>query len=283
MYYLCVLSIFKNEAMNIEEWLNHYLWQGVDHFYLINNGSTDNFKEIIDPYVKKGYITLYDLPKQKSQKEHYNYVFHDANLKEKCKWMIMCDLDEMIFSTGKDMSRNIREYLKAHETIPYILCSMFMFGSRDEYHHPKSIRKAFVYREKRLHEYGKYIIQPKYVQYLHVHRADTNVDPVVDDENLHLFHYIIQSKEYFDKIKKQRGDVIYENNGRDDQYFIDRDFREVHDLTLYNLLNKAEKDKLMEHFVPQNQVGEIVKTVYALVFLVALSFIIIILKNSVKI
>ena len=43
MYYLSILAIFKNEAMNLKEWIEHYILNGVEHFYLINNGSTDNF------------------------------------------------------------------------------------------------------------------------------------------------------------------------------------------------------------------------------------------------
>lgn len=43
-YFLTCLAIFKNEAMNLKEWLDHHLWQGVEHFYLINNGSEDDYK-----------------------------------------------------------------------------------------------------------------------------------------------------------------------------------------------------------------------------------------------
>ena len=53
-YFLSVLSIFKNESHILEEWLNHYINEGVDHFYLLNNNSDDNytkyfFREEIGP------------------------------------------------------------------------------------------------------------------------------------------------------------------------------------------------------------------------------------------
>ena len=38
-----VVAIFKNEAMNFAEWISHYLWQGALHFYLVDNGSTDDW------------------------------------------------------------------------------------------------------------------------------------------------------------------------------------------------------------------------------------------------
>ena len=31
--------MFKNESMIITEWIEHYLREGIDHFYLIDNGS----------------------------------------------------------------------------------------------------------------------------------------------------------------------------------------------------------------------------------------------------
>jgi hypothetical protein len=54
MYYLSVLSIFKNETINLKLWLDHYLWQGAEHFYLIDNGSTDEPLNILQEYIDKG-------------------------------------------------------------------------------------------------------------------------------------------------------------------------------------------------------------------------------------
>ena len=83
MYYLSVLSIFKNETMNLKLWLEHYLWQGVGHFYLIDNGSTDNPLSILQEYIDKGIITYFYLPEKYKQAEHYRYVFDKENLKKK--------------------------------------------------------------------------------------------------------------------------------------------------------------------------------------------------------
>ena len=34
MYSISVLAMFKNESIIIKEWLEHYLAEGVQHFYL---------------------------------------------------------------------------------------------------------------------------------------------------------------------------------------------------------------------------------------------------------
>jgi hypothetical protein len=47
MYSISVLAMFKNESSIIQEWLEHYLAEGVQHFYLIDNGTTDNTNYIL--------------------------------------------------------------------------------------------------------------------------------------------------------------------------------------------------------------------------------------------
>ena len=37
MYLLSVLCMFKNESTIIKEWFEHYISEGIDHFYLIDN------------------------------------------------------------------------------------------------------------------------------------------------------------------------------------------------------------------------------------------------------
>jgi hypothetical protein len=89
-YYLSVLAIFKNETMNLETWIQHYLWQGVEHFYLIDNGSTDNPLSILDKYIKDGLVTYYYTPIRHQQVEHYRYMYEFYNIKRETKWVAVC-------------------------------------------------------------------------------------------------------------------------------------------------------------------------------------------------
>ena len=54
-----ILAIFKNEKGAMKEWLEHHIGRGVQHFYLIDDGSTDNPEEILKAYVDEG-DTMYD-------------------------------------------------------------------------------------------------------------------------------------------------------------------------------------------------------------------------------
>ncbi|MBR7025230.1 MAG: glycosyltransferase family 2 protein, partial [Selenomonadaceae bacterium] len=47
LYDLAVVAIFKNEGHYLKEWLDYHLFAGVEHFYLYNNNSTDNYEEVL--------------------------------------------------------------------------------------------------------------------------------------------------------------------------------------------------------------------------------------------
>ena len=55
-YSISVLAMFKNESSTIKDWIDHYLAEGVEHFYLIDNGSTDDTTDKISRY--STYLTL---------------------------------------------------------------------------------------------------------------------------------------------------------------------------------------------------------------------------------
>ncbi len=61
---LSICAIFKNEAKFLKEWIEYHRLAGVDHFYLYDNGSTDRFKEILNPYIKDKVVTLIYWPER---------------------------------------------------------------------------------------------------------------------------------------------------------------------------------------------------------------------------
>ena len=61
-YRLSLCLIFKNEAPFLKEWIDYHTIVGVDHFYLYNNNSDDNYKEVLEPYIRQGIVTLIEWP-----------------------------------------------------------------------------------------------------------------------------------------------------------------------------------------------------------------------------
>lgn len=93
-YSVCICGIFKNEEPYLKEWLEHHLKIGVEHFYLYNNNSTDNYSEILKPYIERGLVTLTDWPKNQAQLEAYEECIREYSVDT--NWLGFIDIDEFI-------------------------------------------------------------------------------------------------------------------------------------------------------------------------------------------
>ena len=123
---LCVVAIFKNESHIIKEWIEHYLYQGVDKFFMIDNGSTDNYYNILEPYIKNNKVELVIDPTKFSQTQLYNkYYLNKCKLYE---WVLVCDLDEFVY--GRKYCNSIKDFLtKVHNSFSQVFIPWKMFGS----------------------------------------------------------------------------------------------------------------------------------------------------------
>jgi len=252
MYYTSVLAIFKNETMNLKLWIEHYLWQGVDHFYLIDNGSEDNPLSILQDYINKGIVSYYYLPERYKQEEHYRYVFEAERLKEKTYWLIVCDLDEFFYGVDKKLTTKIKSLENYYD---YILCNWKMFGSDGHIQHPEDIRTAITHRENKLHKLTKYIFKTAIIKdgyQIRIHYLINTPKPLlkrtrIANKLIRLNHYPIQSIEYFQTVKMTRGDASCSSvdNIRDMKYFNEYDNNETNDETLKNLVLNPPEDYLL--------------------------------------
>ena len=252
MHYLSILAIMKNEAMNLKLWIDHYIWQGVDHFYIIDNNSNDTSVQIIEDLINNGYpITLYKLFEQHKQVEHYKYVYDKENLQEKTKWLIVADLDEFFYCNNSKISNKLQNY----EDYDYITSRWRMFGSNNCIEHPKDIRTCLTKRVEELSLFGKYIFQTKniYSSSLQVHELIHGYKYKINLSKIfRLNHYPIQSKDFFEKVKMTRGDVNAEtlNNVRDWNYFekynlkTDYEDNDLKNMILNNNINNNHKYEL---------------------------------------
>jgi hypothetical protein len=249
MHYLSVLSIFKNETMNLKLWIEHYLWQGVDHFYLIDNDSNDEPLSILQEYIDKGIVSYYFLPEKHKQVEHYRFVFDNADLKKETFWLAVCDLDEFFFGVDKTLKIKLRSF---ENDVDYLLCNWKMFGSDGHIKQPNDIRKDIVYREKKLHENTKYIFKPQILKdssNISIHELlNINVKRKrIGNKLIQLNHYPIQSLEFFKKVKMTRGDATSNkvDNVRDINYFNSYDNKELCDDILKKLITNPSENYLI--------------------------------------
>ena len=92
---LAFVLIAKNEAPYIEEWLNFHRKQGVSHFIIYNNESTDNFREVLQPYIDSGLVSYHVINGKPRQLDAYNMAIHDYGHKFRYRGFI--DADECVF------------------------------------------------------------------------------------------------------------------------------------------------------------------------------------------
>jgi len=222
MHYLSVIAIFKNETMNLKIWLDHYIWQGVEHFYLIDNDSDDNPMNILKEYIDNGYVTYHFGPEKHIQDSHIRFIFDKYELKLRTYWLLYCDLDEFAFGINQKLVKCLNQL----EGYNVIYMNWLMFGSNGYIAHPYDIRTALTYREPNFHELTKYIIKTDFLtdsSQINIHNVSYNDQRYIynstSDNLLRMNHYPIQSEEFFKKVKMSRGDATSSNNVRDMNYF----------------------------------------------------------------
>lgn len=222
MYFFSVGAIFKNEQHCIKEWIEHYLNQGADHFYLINDNSDDNSFEIVRPYIGSGLVTLYQTYKSTPhplgfQGHMYTQCFLPHINRKDTKWLLICNLDEFVwspkFNTLKDFLSNYVNPLAQVQVIPTL------FGSNYLEKQPRSLIQGFTKRTKELPSNGggyKYFVNSDFkYKSLQVHHAlpenneylKPNYFMIIDSEFIRLNHYICQSRELWINVKLKRGDA----------------------------------------------------------------------------
>jgi len=189
---LCLVAIFKNESHILKEWVEHYLKQGVDTFFLIDNGSTDEYYSILEPYITSGKVELVKDNKKHAQEELYNK--HFLNKCKKYDWVIVCDLDEFIY--GRKYCNSIKDFLnKVHNNFSQVFIPWKMFGAngfdtidkkqpssvitaftkRIDYNNIKKNKyDSFLYKSNKRYIHSKCIIRTKYLVKIGIHASETS-------------------------------------------------------------------------------------------------------------
>lgn len=124
-YQLSVCAIFKNEAKYLKEWIEYHRLVGVDHFYLYNNNSSDHYKRVLLPYIKKGVVTLVQWPdclRDYSEEAAYMWALstqiaaYENAIKVKAgqetEWLVFLDVNEFLVPGEKSTFREILEQNK---------------------------------------------------------------------------------------------------------------------------------------------------------------------------
>ena len=246
MYELAVLAIFKNEAMVIDEWIQHYLKEGVQHFYLIDNGSTDNSRDKLHAY--SSYVTLFADSEPSQMVKLFNKYFMPQ--KQNVRWLAIVDFDEFLYARNG----TLRDYVRTLKSnVGQVVTPFSFYGSSGLLQQPAQIVPHFLHRwrhDRRSPIETKGIVNCFRLQSLGLHFHITTgrnigcdgidvpvssfitITPnLVDNAALQLNHYVVQSWEYFSTVKMKRpdGNSAANNGDRDKSFFDAHDHNEVFD------------------------------------------------------
>ncbi|WP_022932663.1 glycosyltransferase family 92 protein [Treponema bryantii] len=268
-YKISICAIFKNEALYLKEWIEYHKIVGVEHFYLYNNNSEDNYETVLAPYISDGTVTLIQWPQNQAQMQCY----HDGieRFKNETEWLSFIDIDEFIVPNSTD---NIYEFLKPFQKkFPVVIAYWKMFGtggmlSRDtnglvtkdltvSWNKYTDIGKVFFNTafnfnkyDKRngiLHHYcwgkkGKLNLPPVNI-FGKICILGKNPIPLGTDSSifpLQINHYFTKTyDEYLQK--KAKGDVYFKINPHDEEYFYEHEMKNQSvDYKIYKYLVKLE-------------------------------------------
>ena len=122
---LAVLAIFRNEAHAFAEFLAHYRWQGASHFYLIDNGSTE---QCTAPSCSNApdvtWLSWPHRPVNGTSNQANAYNAHVHRVAE--EWVALVDVDEFFFG----VNRTLASFLHTLPSTVGQLCAPWIgFGS----------------------------------------------------------------------------------------------------------------------------------------------------------
>jgi len=175
-HYLSVLAIFRNEEAILEEWIEHHIAQGVDHFYLINNSSDDNSLDVIRKY--ESLITLKEhnivtnisgkIKIAPAQLEGYNEFIHEMDT----EWLYVCDLDE--FAYAKNGYSTLKDFIEKNgHRFDQVLIKLKQFTSSGIIQQPKSVVDNFI--ERWDHDVFKYWLIKPIIRHSKINKVNINL------------------------------------------------------------------------------------------------------------
>lgn len=256
--YLSICAIVKNEAPYIREWIEYHKLVGIDKFYIFDNESTDNLKEILKEYIDNNIVEYHFI--KGSCKQLYCYSLATKKYKLKTYWMAYIDIDEFIVPVNKE---NISQILENYETAGALGINWCLYGSGKHENKPTGlVIENYKYRANdnfNINKHIKLIANPRKIKKFktpHFALLKNNFN-IINTENeivndslskkisinkIRINHYFTKSKEEFLlKIDKGKADTKGKRTFADFIYHDKNDFYDNIMDRYIDCLNKREK------------------------------------------
>lgn len=241
-HFLSICAIAKNEGPYFEEWIKWHQQQGVEKFYIYDNESTDDTKDILEPYIKQGIVDYKYWPGYRQQLAAYDDCLEVNRFAS--HWIAFIDLDEFIVPV-KDSS--VSEFLKRFDTFAAVEINWLIYGSGGQEHKsPEAVMERFKCHsnpDHRLNRQVKSIVNPRRVfTMIGCHEAakisgdaaDSHGQPIKkhfrerepQQDIIRINHYAVKSREEFIE-KQSRGRASGTQREVKAEYFNQYDLNDI--------------------------------------------------------
>lgn len=222
VYDISIGCVFQNEARYLNEWIEFHKLIGVQHFVLINDRSTDDFLEVLQPYIDAREVELFSNPCPEALRGRnwpkYQCAVHSALVKHQrgvSRWLALVDVDEFIVPS---LSNNLLDFLRDYEDFGGLYIRWEPFGTSYVAQVPERalMIETLCLKWKFIKGYdmlGKSIVKPQRVLRANIHECELmpgfsylDSNPGMESEipSIRIFHYWSRDEEFLLKCKLPR-------------------------------------------------------------------------------
>jgi len=244
-YNFVICAVFKNESHILSEWIQHYLLRGVEHIYLVNDFSTDDYSQILEGFSDVVTVFHNDIVTKEVGRQSQIYEKYFRPLLTTTKWMAILDLDEFLYSPSGAM--HFGTILDTYDSVSQLKIDWLHFGSNGHTYQPTSVVSGFIKRDvfnnTAIYYSHKTIFKTdELIAFgIHSHQVRGTTSHLeyneINKPILVINHYNLQSYDFYINVKCTRGDCDnwFESQRleRNDSLFRQLDKNDVIDLTLF--------------------------------------------------
>lgn len=250
----------------MKEWIEFNQIVGIDHFYLYNNNSEDNYISVINPYVESGLVTLIDWPYNQKQLECYKACI--AAFASETKWLGFIDIDEFVVPKSTDLIYDFLQPFEKKAGAVNIYWKLFGTSGRMNRSLSGLVCEDFTVCWPKYCDIGKCFYNTAFgfddksrkAKCMHhwfwANYKGKDVPPVnifdkicIGNRNIaKSVDFPIQINHYFTKsyseyaMKKTKGDVYFKTNPHDEAYFYEHEMKcTCTDYSAYKYLIKLKR------------------------------------------
>jgi hypothetical protein len=225
---LAAITMVRNEAPYLREWIEYHRLIGVQKFYLYDNCSDDNIKEVLQPYINTGIVDYTYYPGEKAQVSGFNDAI--KRFKNEAKYIAIIDIDEFIVpvqqNTIIEVINDVRNNAKSRKKLfAGLVIKWVNYGFDGHYSKPDGLVIENFKKTDGISLCHKTIINPRMVMHYQLHDGIYFLNRFGVDENgedvtgfvepskatinkIRINHYWTKSYEEF-KEKHNKGDALY--------------------------------------------------------------------------